>query len=849
MGSGFTLSFRRHTVICAYIVTAILWNGSLSAQQNPPPRAQVVEDDDVPKAIPIERPGTMPRPAIVVEDVPTPPPAVRKGPDEDLYTYASLLFERAEWPIAAQSFAQYLQNYPSGVHVPEALFRIGECYMKQSLAGDAARYYEEVVARYPKSEGAPSAAYRLGATRFNAREFEDSVKFFKFCETHSTNPLVTLAATYNRSQAHDMLGQKKEQLTALQAVIAVEKDNPYRESALLTLGRTMLKDDKVDEALKMFKDLIATTKEGKILAEASVNVGVLLSEKKQNDEALAYFEKALELPDTPDESRGVALVGVVQSLYAKGDYKGVVDWYNRNASVLPPGESRPKMLLLVGNAHRMSKTYSRAVEVYLLIEQNHPDSEQAFEAGYWKLYCFYLLDDKDLGDFASSFLARYNKKYPDHEFVSLAALIRADFYFNKGDFAESAESFLEVKLDKLPEKLRPGALFNQGYAQVEADKSQDAIATLSLYLTDYAQPALIPRALVYRGIAYRKVKDMVKAGADFERVVKEFGNGDEAEMAFYQLGLISTEQRDVAGIVNWYEQLVKRFPDSKAAGQAWFGIGKAEFEQKHWTKALPALETAVRKNSKDYLETGSQMIFLCHYANEDIDGLASAIDTYLAKRPGGSVPPNVLGWLGLSLFAKEDFPRSVKYLEMATTPASPANTQPAIWNYLSMAKVETGDFDGAVVAADNYLAVTPPSGERGQGLLTKSKALLGKKDFSGASAVAQEGLSFIKTGRLQAQLMMEEGDILMAEARSLMNNNDTAGAMQKFAAAAAKYIVPSQMFVDPEITPLALFHAIEALVSAGEKAKAEELVKQLKEKYPDFDAKKYIDQQQAKEGR
>jgi tetratricopeptide (TPR) repeat protein len=166
-----------------------------------------------------------------------------------------------------------------------------------------------------------------------------------------------------------------------------------------------------------------------------------------------------------------------------------------------------------------------------------------------------------------------------------------------------------------------------------------------------------------------------------------------------------------------------------------------------------------------------------------------------------------------------------------------------------MAKVETGDFDGAVVAADNYLAVTPPSGERGQGLLTKSKALLGKKDFSGASAVAQEGLSFIKTGRLQAQLMMEEGDILMAEARSLMNNNDTAGAMQKFAAAAAKYIVPSQMFVDPEITPLALFHAIEALVSAGEKAKAEELVKQLKEKYPDFDAKKYIDQQQAKEGR
>jgi tetratricopeptide (TPR) repeat protein len=124
--------------------------------------------------------------------------------------------------------------------------------------------------------------------------------------------------------------------------------------------------------------------------------------------------------------------------------------------------------VLVGHSYRMRKSYARAVEVYLLIEQYHPDTDEAFDAGYWKLYCFYLLNDKDLGEFATAFIARHAQKRADHEYLSLARLIRADFYFNKGDFQQAALSYNEVSIDKLPEKLRPGTLFNMGWAQGEA---------------------------------------------------------------------------------------------------------------------------------------------------------------------------------------------------------------------------------------------------------------------------------------------------------------------------------------------------------------------------------------------
>jgi len=31
-----------------------------------------------------------------------------------------------------------------------------------------------------------------------------------------------------------------------------------------------------------------------------------------------------------------------------------------------------------------------------MIEKYYPEHELAFEAGYWKVYCFYLLEDKGL---------------------------------------------------------------------------------------------------------------------------------------------------------------------------------------------------------------------------------------------------------------------------------------------------------------------------------------------------------------------------------------------------------------------------------------------------------------------
>jgi TolA-binding protein len=823
---------RRFVSLLCVLVTL-----PVTAQQAPKRALRVEDEAPVPKAVPM-KPSQPPK-AIPVLDDPKdrPAPPKTKGPDDDMFDFATLAYDRQEWGMAAQSYAKYLQQYPSGRQVPDALFRIGECYMKQNQLKQAGGYYEEVVNRYPASEGAPSSAYRLGAMRFNDSKFDEAAKHFAFAETKHKNPQVKLASAYNKSRAYEMAGDKEKQAVALNSVIAVKTDNPYRETALLTLGSLYLGQDKKTEALPIFEELVKTSADRAIVAEASIRAAVLLAELKKPDESIVMFEKALRMPETSEQNRGISLVGIIQATYAKGDYDGVIDYYNKNSEVLPPGASRAKMLLLVGHAYRMRKSYARGVEVYLLVEQYHAEMEEAFEAGYWKLYCFYLLNDKDLGEFATAFITRHAQKHVGHEFLSLARLIRADFYFNKGDYQQASLSYNEVAIDQLPEKLRPGTLFNMGWAQAEAGRHQEAVGTFTRFINEHPQHEFVPKAYARRGLANRDARDLPKAKADFELVTKDYPKSDACEMSWLQLGFIAMEQKDPKATVAAFETLLKKFPTSAAAAQAYYGIGRGNFDQKIYDKAVPALRRSIELDNKVYLEKSSQLIVLCDYAQQNADALAKTIDNYLQAKPDGQVPPNILKWLGLKLYSSDDPKRAARFLELAVTPQTPENTEPVVWNYLGMAQLQNQKFDASIQATENFLKSNPDPASNARAQLTKGRALLGKGDFDQADQVAQQALQVVKDGKLQAELLILEGDIYSAQGDKLAAEGQKDAAVVKWKAGAAKFAVPSQFYEDPDVTPDALYKAAKALQKAGDEAQSKQMLQQLQQRYPKYQPK------------
>jgi tetratricopeptide (TPR) repeat protein len=123
---------------------------------------------------------------------------------------------------------------------------------------------------------------------------------------------------------------------------------------------------------------------------------------------------------------------------------------------------------------------------------------------------------------------------------------------------------------------------------------------------------------------------------------------------------------------------------------------------------------------------------------------------------------------------------------------------------------------------------------KAKALLTKASAQLGLSKTDEASATADEGLRIVKDGGVQGQLLILQGDALLAAGDKLETEGNAEGAKEKWRAAAGKYVVPSQVLKDDLVTPSALDKAAQALERLGEKERADVLRTQLKREYPAY---------------
>ena len=803
--------------------------GAATAQQAP--RAVPVDEPvPAPRAIPVE-PGAehVPPRAQAVTDGDKP-----KGPDEDLFDYATLAYSQKDYNIAAQTFGKYLSSFPQGGHVAEALFRLGECYRNQARMPEGERYYREVVDRFPKSEFSSYAAYWLGVVSYNNKDFKAAAAYFSYCETRATVAKVKLAASYYKSESFAGLNDRKKQLESLKPVLAVKKDNEFLERALLSAATAYQADGKNQLALPMLMELLETSADPAVQGNAALKAGIIQSELKKSPEAIALFDRVLKNSVIPQEQRGAAMVGLIGELYAKADYDGVVDTYNRNATSLPPPDLRPRMLVHVGNAQRMKKNYARAIELYDMVLQYFPQHELAFESAYWKLFCAYQGEDPRLTDIVAAFLAKYEPGHPDHEFINTARLLIADYHFNKQNYKMAADAYGLLNVAKLQERFRSSTLFHRGWSQSEAGKHAEAILSLTDFIKTYPNEKEMPRALAKRGLSYKDTQNPIAALKDFARIIKEFPQSETLELAYYLSGVIHYDQRNWKATIADFDGLAKKFPSSAAGAEGAYKTGLAWIELKDTNKALPYFRSAVKLDEKAYGNIGTQKVLLCLWNQKDVDELSKEVDTYRGKYADAVLVPRLLGYLGLSFFDRKDFAKSSRYLTWAVTPDAPENTEPVMWNYLGQALLEVKSYEDSVKAMDNFLKVSPDNLPKAKGFLTKAKAQLGLAKLDECQATAGEGLNIVKDGGLQGQLLIGQGVAVLAAGDKLETDGNHTGAAEKWQAAAAKYVVPSQILDDESVTPEALDKAASALDRIGDKDRAATMREQLKSKYPNY---------------
>ena len=829
---------RRPTCqICSFSATslAVAVFSAVLAQNPPVKRAEPIVDPsdrmppvkraesvDPPPAVPV---GPETRPATVEpRSAPAKPGADGRtpgvSPEQTLFDYANLCYGQKAYDLAIQQYTEYLRTYPRGQYVQPATYRLGEAYYALSQITEAEKTYRQLVSTYRSGEWVGNAAYRLASLAYNKKSFAEAAGFFETAAGNTKQEKVKMAALYYRGRSLLEDGKGKLAYPEFQKLAKVRENNQFWERAALQVARMDEAAKRSEESLAAFQMLAREAVDPEVRGEALVKSGLIQSQTGKSEDAIASFQKAMTLKDDKSaEWRAIGRYGLIESFYKAGEWQKVAETYANTEAVQLSENLRAKMWLMVGNAQRSLKQYRRAIDMYLMIDQYYPSSAESAEAGYKRLVCLNELKDPSLPSVAEEVIDRIKSINPASEQIDLCRFLVAENYFVRREYKLAAKAYTAIRTDKVPENLRGPLLFRRGWSCAEAGDNTNAITAFSQFLDGEPKDPLVPEALAKRGMAYKAAEDLKNAQTDFDAIVARFPTSSVSELAHEQSGLVRGLRKDTQGMIDVFTEMLKRFPQSKAAGEAWFWIGSGLFDLRKWTDALPALAKSRELDAKSYDQEASLKIVLCYYYLQDVAMLAKAVEAERSKDNGDQrVPKQVYQFLGLKYFEQGDMNFATRYLALCSTPEKPDDTHPQIWYNLSESRLAIGLGEGALEAADHYLKAVNAPASKTKGMLNRARALYSLKRYDEASQTGNDALRLEPEARVQANLRMLLGDV--------------AAAQGNFENAAQHYVLPSAMFEDPEITPLALWKTMTALQQAGKTEKAAEFQKDLARRFP-----------------
>ena len=788
---------------------------------------------------------------LVAQDAPAQPaPEAQPAQVESVLEYADMLFSREQYGFAAQQYQVFIKEQPNSPNLQIAWFRLGECYLKVNQEADAEQTFNFLINQYRRGPFVGSAAYRLAIIRLDKKDYQNALAYFKIAKDELTNPEVKLQAQYYYARCLQLTQQNKMALVQFEAVTkaAPKEKNPFLERAMLESARLHFELGDTELSLERFKELADTASTKEFKEEAVVRGGLLAAEAGDAETSEELLNRALKFSDT-SPWKALAQVGAMFNAFAREDYKRVVALYNLGAYT-PPDESRAKMLLIVAHSYRLMNNLEPALRLYTLVEAKYPRQKEGVEAGYRRLQLLHQTSDKALPDVADNYARTQTAIDASNPYIDMAWLMKAEYHFVQAEnaasgagsdyankhYALAAAAYTKVRLEMVDTKYREICLYKRGWSQIESDNFKNGIVNLTSFIQKHRKSSLASSAIAKRASAYQHNEDHQLALEDFRDIAKNYPEAPELEFALQQIALIYAHQRKTTETIGAYQDLLQRFPNTGGAGEAHYWIGVGFFDLEQHQQAIPDLNQA-RNIDPQYEDNATLRLIICHYQLEEIDALAKNARRYLENAPQETdqgakarrafIPPQVLEYLGKKLASSRDHENAEYFLSALALGRNPGDISSSVWKLLAECRSELKKHAGVIIACDNFLVQTERPSERASAYLRRSFAQYCLNQYDDARNSAQESLRSQKEGRTNAEARILLGDIAAA------NGN--------LADAARDYLVVSQIFYDPEVTPKALAKAANAYLSLGNRDKAEQLQQELSLKFPNYEVPAKMD--------
>lgn len=723
---------------------------------------------------------------------------------------------------ASDIFSQYLSEFPNHPNAEMAWWYLGNSYYQSGQIDEGKRCFSTLLNRYGKGKWAAAAAYTLAADHYNKSEYAFAAPLFERFAVNAAKPEERARGNYLAGNCYRLLGRDREATGSFRKVVDDPAGALFAAQSKVALGHLAVKSGKLEEALALFESVVEAPNSPKVRGEAALHASLTATKLGDTELADKYLQLILRTPGMED-FRPDAQTALMANLFAKKEYREVVDIFRRSA-VKATGEKEANRLMIAARAYMRLKLPSEALQLFREVEKLvNPNTDLAFQAAYYRLLCFFQIEGRHLPDQVDAFLQLYRKARPEDSRIHTALMMKAETLFSNKETAAAAKAYSEINASLVSEKNRPGLLYQRGWCLSEAGDAQGAVRSLGEFIAKYPEDPRVSSAIAKRAKAYSESAEPAKAFADFDRLTASADTPDDlASFAWLESARLRRAEGNIPDMILRYQGLLKNIrnlsDNLQAEANYWIGWGMVKNNSAR--EAVPYLEAARRLRPDAYAKHAGLLLILGYFASQDPVKLAEEINLAIAGKYDSDIPDQAIQWSGMQSYNAGDFTSAAKSLALVSNPDEPRETPKEVWRYLAKARLETGDGEGALSAANNVLAVEDNAGWKADGLLDRGRALFLLNRESEARIAADEGAALRPQGRTNAGLRILSGDLYL-RAKNL-------------GPAAADYLNVIQFHEDADLKPLAIWRYIAVLEQQGKADEAEKYRQQLKTGFPNW---------------
>lgn len=388
-----------------------------------------------------------------------------------LFVKGETLFRMGKFLEARNEYLDLLSNYPDSQYRAESAFKLGQCEYSLKRYQEASRIFGDFTGSYPDHALAPEAALLEGESYFDGGFLKEAAEVYqKFIRAYPERPqveyaLYKLSLCFRQSDDFSKLAEVSQEL------LKRYPDSRFRPTCLFWIAYEAERKEQNAAAMESYEELIRDYPFSEYANEARLRLAMIYYRQEKIEEAARLFRILID-SDKPPALLGDSIYFWTGSkLVEQGQYENAIAVYQRLVERFPRQDYVEESTYEIANCYYKLRNWSRAAEYYDRVRKEFPKGDFADQAALGRARVYLELNNPT----DAITLLEPILNAPDAATAARAGLLLGQAYDRAGQADHAVASFLRVAFLYEHPEIVPEAYYRASEVLLKQGERQKAL--------------------------------------------------------------------------------------------------------------------------------------------------------------------------------------------------------------------------------------------------------------------------------------------------------------------------------------------------------------------------------------